>query len=203
MRVPGDKSISHRALMLGAIADGQTRASGFLNGADCLATLAALRALGVAIDASADGTVTVRGAGIGGLRAAASALDLGNSGTAMRLFCGLLAGQPFATELRGDSSLTNRPMGRVIDPLTRMGAGIHSNDGYPPLVIAGGRKLTGIDHSMPVASAQVKSAVLLAGLYADGVSSVREPAVTRDHTERMLAAMGATIHRDANVVQIR
>ncbi|MEQ8205419.1 MAG: 3-phosphoshikimate 1-carboxyvinyltransferase, partial [Woeseia sp.] len=198
----GDKSISHRALMFGAIAEGQTRASGFLNGEDCLATLAALRSLGVTIEESADRSVVVTGVGLHGLSAPAADLDLGNSGTAMRLFCGLLAGQSFSSTLVGDTSLSGRPMGRVVEPLTRMGAEIHSVGGRPPLQIHGGHKLAGIDYAMPVASAQVKSAVLLAGLYASGTTSVHEPAVSRDHTERMLTAMGATVHRDADRVTV-
>ncbi|ANO51463.1 3-phosphoshikimate 1-carboxyvinyltransferase [Woeseia oceani] len=202
LRVPGDKSISHRALMFGAIAEGQTRASGFLNGADCLATLAALRSLGVNIEESADHSVVITGVGLHGMRAPAIDLDLGNSGTAMRLFCGLLAGQSFSSTLCGDESLSGRPMGRVVEPLMRMGAEIHSADGRPPLKIVGGNQLTGIDYAMPVASAQVKSAILLAGLYAHGATSVLEPAVSRDHTERMLTAMGATVYRDAERVSI-
>jgi 3-phosphoshikimate 1-carboxyvinyltransferase len=203
VRVPGDKSISHRALMFGAIAEGQTRASGFLAGADCLATLAALRALGVTIAQPDPQTVVIDGVGLRGLRAASNALDLGNSGTAMRLFCGLLAGQAFATTLVGDESLSGRPMGRVIEPLGRMGAVIDSNDGRPPLIIKGGTPLQGIDYVQPVASAQVKSAILLAGLYATGATSVTEPAVSRDHTERMLAAMGASISRDQNRIMLQ
>ena len=201
--VPGDKSISHRALMLGSIAEGETHVSGFLTGEDCLATLAAMSAMGVGIERDAETRVTIKGAGLFGLRPPAAALDMGNSGTAMRLMAGLLAGQPFDSTLVGDASLTGRPMGRVIRPLREMGASIDSNDGRPPLKIRGTRKLRGIHYEMPVASAQVKSAVLLAGLYADGETSVTEPAVTRDHTERMLASMGVDVGRGDGRVTLR
>jgi 3-phosphoshikimate 1-carboxyvinyltransferase len=194
VRVPGDKSISHRAIMLGSIANGRTEVSGFLAGEDCLATAAAMRALGVNIEQPSATEMIVDGVGLHGLRAAATDLDLGNSGTAMRLMAGLLAGQSFDSVLTGDESLSGRPMGRVITPLTRMGAAIESDcDGTPPLQIAGGLKLHGIDYAMPMASAQVKSAVLLAGLYAKGTTTVTEPAATRDHTERMLRAMGVSV----------
>ncbi len=195
--MPGDKSISHRALMLGSIADGTSRITGFLPGDDCLATLAAMRAMGVSVTEHAATELTVDGVGIDGLSPPSHALDLGNSGTAMRLMAGLLAGQSFATELTGDASLSGRPMGRIITPLTAMGARIDSVDnGRPPLRISGGRDLTGIEYALPVASAQVKSAVLLAGLYASGETVAIEPAVTRDHTERMLRAMGAEVRSD-------
>src|SRR5690606_4059653 len=191
--VPGDKSISHRALMLGAIARGDTVIRGFLRGEDCLATLGMLRALGVTIDEAADGTVVVRGVGPTGLRSPDRPLDCGNSGTAMRLMAGLLAGQPFDSTLVGDRSLERRPMERVAVPLRLMGAAIETRDGRPPLTIRGGRKLRGIDYTLPVASAQVKSAVLLAALGADGVTTVRSPGPSRDHTERMLLGMGAEV----------
>ena len=191
--VPGDKSISHRAVMLGSIANGTTHISGFLNGEDCLATLAAMSAMGVATEQAGATTVTVHGVGLHGLRAPATDLDMGNSGTAMRLMTGLLAGQGFDTRLVGDESLSSRPMQRIITPLASMGASIGSQDGRPPLEVRGGRSLRAIHYDLPVASAQVKSAVLLAGLYADGVTSVTEPAVTRDHTERMLTAMGVSV----------
>ena len=191
--VPGDKSVSHRALMLGSIADGRTDVSGFLAGEDCLQTLAAMRSLGVSIDQSGATEISIEGVGPHGLSAPASHLDLGNSGTAMRLMTGLLSGQAFGSVLIGDASLTGRPMGRIITPLTQMGAHIDSDSGKPPLRIHGGHGLRAIDYDMPIASAQVKSCVLLAGLYADGTTSVTEPAVTRDHTERMLRAMGATV----------
>ncbi|MCG8369430.1 MAG: 3-phosphoshikimate 1-carboxyvinyltransferase [Proteobacteria bacterium] len=192
--VPGDKSISHRALMLGSIAEGRTEVSGFLAGDDCMATAAALRACGVSIDRPGETDVVIEGVGLHGLQAPGRSLDLGNSGTAMRLMAGLLAGQVFDSVLTGDESLSGRPMQRIVGPLTRMGAVVESDcDGTPPLQIHGGLKLRGIDYEMPVASAQVKSAVLLAGLYADGVTSVTEPAPSRDHTERMLRAMGGTV----------
>jgi 3-phosphoshikimate 1-carboxyvinyltransferase len=190
--VPGDKSISHRALILGAIAEGKTTVRGFLDGDDCLASLAALQSMGVRIDRPSATQLVIEGAGAAGLQAPADVLDMGNSGTAMRLFAGLLAGQSFSSQLTGDASLSKRPMNRVIKPLTMMGAQIQSDDGKPPLVI-NGQTLNGVVYSMPVASAQVKSAILLAGLYADGEVVVHEPAVTRDHTERMLGAMGAII----------
>ena len=197
LRVPGDKSISHRALLLGAIADGTTQVSGFLPGEDCLATLAALRAMGVEIERQGETGVTIAGRGLRGLTPPAAPLDMGNSGTAMRLFSGLLAGQSFDAKLVGDASLSQRPMGRVATPLGLMGAGVDTDGGRPPLSVAGGRALHGIDYAMPVASAQVKSALLLAGLYADGPTSVVEPAVTRDHTERMLAGFGQPVERVA------
>ncbi len=191
--VPGDKSVSHRALMLGSIAEGRTAVTGFLAGQDCLRTLAAMRSLGVAISQSGPTEITIEGVGLRGLSPPAGPLDLGNSGTGMRLMAGLLCGQPFDSELIGDASLSGRPMGRIITPLTRMGARIDSMSGTPPLRIHGGSGLRAVDYDMPVASAQVKSAVLLAGLYADGTTSVREPAVTRDHTERMFRAMGVNV----------
>lgn len=200
--MPGDKSISHRALMLGAIADGETTVSGFLQGEDCLATLAALRAMGVNIDARDATTLRIRGAGMRGLRKPPTALDLGNSGTGMRLFTGFLCGQDFSSTLTGDESLTRRPMARVIDPLTRMGADIGSNNGLPPLTIRGSRRLTGIQYSLPMASAQVKSAILLAALYADGETNVIEPAPTRDHTERMLQAVGVVLHAEGGRIRM-
>ena len=196
LRVPGDKSISHRALMFGALADGKTRVSGFLPGEDCLATMAALEAMGAVIERTGETALRIDGVGLRGLRAPASPLDMGNSGTAMRLFAGLLAGQAFDTMLIGDASLTKRPMERVAAPLRMMGADVRTDSGTPPLTISGNRPLRGIDYDMPVASAQVKSAVLLAGLYAEGTTSVVEPAVTRDHTERMLAMFGQPVRRE-------
>jgi len=190
--VPGDKSISHRALILGAIAEGKTTVRGFLDGDDCLASLAALQSMGVRIDRPSATQLVIEGAGAAGLRAPAEVLDMGNSGTAMRLLAGLLSGQTFSSQLTGDASLSKRPMNRVIKPLTMMGAQIQSDDGKPPLVIDG-QALNGVVYSMPVASAQVKSSILLAGLYADGEVVLQEPAVTRDHTERMLGTMGAKI----------
>ena len=200
--VPGDKSISHRALLLGAIADGPSEISGFLAGEDCLATLHALRKLGVPIEQVGDTTVRVEGVGMHGLREPADALDLGNSGTGIRLLAGLLSGQSFASTLLGDESLTARPMQRIIEPLSMMGAKIGSDEGRPPLSIQGGAHLVGIHYTLPVASAQVKSAVLLAGLYARGETAVIEAAVTRDHTERMLRTMGANISGDSGHIRI-
>ena len=201
--VPGDKSISHRALMLGSIAEGRSEVSGFLDGADCLATAAAMQAMGVNIEPTGPTSLVIEGVGRRGLQAPSHDLDLGNSGTAMRLMAGLLAAQPFDSVLTGDASLTGRPMGRIITPLTAMGAAIESDcDGTPPLQIAGGVRLHGIHYDMPVASAQVKSAVLLAGLFADGETSVFEPAVTRDHTERMLRSMGAAVSSSSGTVSL-
>lgn len=197
LTVPGDKSISHRALMLGSIADGATTIRGFLPGEDCLATLRAFRAMGVKIEEHDATTLTVHGAGLHGLSRPDGVLDLGNSGTAMRLMTGLLAGQRFDSTLVGDESLSRRPMARIVEPLTKMGAVIESDcDGTPPLEIRGGLRLTGIDYETPVASAQVKSCLLLAGLYAEGVTRVVEPAVTRDHTERMLRTMGVELQQE-------
>lgn len=200
--VPGDKSVSHRALMLGGIADGQTDISGFLAGEDCLATLAAMSAMGIQIERPTETDVVVHGNGMHGLSQPDAALDLGNSGTAMRLMAGLLSGQKFDSTLTGDESLSSRPMQRIITPLTRMGARIESQDGRPPLVIRGQSKIRAINYQMPVASAQVKSSILLAGLYADGTTSVAEPAVTRDHTERMLESMGVSVSAKDNIVSL-
>jgi len=203
LAVPGDKSISHRALMLGAIADGESSVSGFLQGDDCKATLAALRAMGAEVDVPEPTTLRISGAGMRGLRQPMTTLDMGNSGTAMRLFSGLLCGHPFTTTLMGDASLMRRPMKRVIEPLSRMGARIDSNDGLPPLTIHGGQSLAGIHYFLPVASAQVKSAILLAGLYADAETSVVEPAPTRDHTERMLQFMGVELQAEDGRIRMR
>ena len=203
MRVPGDKSISHRALMLGAIASGTTRVAGFLPGEDCLATLAAIRAMGVDVEQHDATTITVHGKGLHGLRAAAAALDMGNSGTAMRLFMGLLAAQGFDSTLVGDESLSRRPMERVAVPLRLMGAEIRTTDGKPPVHIIGPRELKGIRYTMPVASAQLKSALLLAGLYADGETELTEPAVSRDHTERMLISFGQPVTCQGLKVSLR
>ena len=188
--VPGDKSVSHRALMFAALADGASHIRGFLEGEDTRATAAVLQQLGVRIDAPADGERVVHGVGLHGLRASDDPLDCGNAGTGMRLLAGLLAGQAFDSTLIGDASLSKRPMRRVTDPLTAMGARIDTRDGLPPLVIHGGQRLHGIRYELPVASAQVKSALLLAGLYAEGETEVIEPHPTRDYTERMLAAFG-------------
>ncbi|MFZ5592815.1 MAG: 3-phosphoshikimate 1-carboxyvinyltransferase [Pseudomonadota bacterium] len=191
LRVPGDKSISHRSIMLGALAEGTTEISGFLEGEDSLATLNAFRDMGVSIEGPYDGCVTVHGVGLRGLKAPAAPLYLGNSGTSMRLLAGLLAGQSFDVVMTGDESLSRRPMKRVADPLNQMGARIETGDkGTPPLRIHGGAQLKGMDYAMPMASAQVKSCLLLAGLYAEGRTCVTEPAPTRDHTERMLMGFG-------------
>jgi 3-phosphoshikimate 1-carboxyvinyltransferase len=203
-RVPGDKSISHRSVMLGALAEGPTRVSGFLEGEDALATVAAFRAMGVVIDGPDDGRVRIEGVGLHGLRAPEGPLDCGNSGTSMRLLCGLLAGQSFDCELTGDESLCRRPMGRVIEPLSRMGAAIAATGaGTPPLRVSGGRHLHGIHYDLPMASAQVKSAVLLAGLYSEGRTSVTEPAPTRDHTERMLRGFGYEVTAEGGVIALQ
>jgi len=196
LRVPGDKSISHRSIMLGSIAEGTTTVSGFLEGEDNLATLNAFRAMGVEIEGPDQGKVVIHGVGLQGLKAPAAAMNLGNSGTSMRLLAGLLAAQAFDSELSGDASLSKRPMKRVTEPLARMGAKIATAEaGTPPLKITGGQVLTGFHYEMPVASAQVKSCLLLAGLYADGETCVTEPAPTRDHTERMLQGFGYPIKR--------
>jgi 3-phosphoshikimate 1-carboxyvinyltransferase len=200
--VPGDKSISHRSLMLGGIATGITRISGFLASEDCLATLSALSALGVQIERPEPTDVIVHGVGATGLHGAAQPLDMGNAGTAMRLSMGLLAGQPFESTLIGDSSLMRRPMERVAGPLRQMGAEITTQQGRPPVRLHGGRILNGIDYAMPMASAQVKSAILLAGLSAQGTTRVTEPAPTRDHTERMLGAFGVRVERDGATVSL-
>ena len=203
-RVPGDKSMSHRSIMLGALAEGTTRVSGFLEGDDALATLAAFRAMGVSIERHGEGEVVVHGVGLHGLAAPDGPLDLGNAGTGMRLMCGLMAGQPFDTVLTGDASLCSRPMGRVIDPLRLMGAKIDAQEGgRPPLKIIGGSQLNGIHYDLPMASAQVKSCVLLAGLYAQGRTSVTEPAPTRDHTERMLRGFGYEVKREGEVISLQ
>ena len=202
IRVPGDKSISHRALMLGALAEGQTIIRDFLAGEDCLATLAALRALGVQIDDSNLDGIIVNGVGLKGLRPSAEALDMGNSGTGLRLLAGVLAGQSFSSELTGDESLRSRPMERIAKPLRRMGAEIETQGGCPPMQISGG-ELHPIIYQSPVASAQVKSAVLLAALYADGVTRVQEPAITRDHTERMLQTFGVQVRSGDLTVELK
>jgi 3-phosphoshikimate 1-carboxyvinyltransferase len=202
LTVPGDKSISHRALMLGALAQGDTHIHGFLEGEDCLATARALQGLGVRIERPAATQVLVHGAGAQGLSAAAAPLDMGNAGTAMRLMMGLLAPQKFDSTLVGDESLMRRPMERVAVPLQMMGARIHTQQGRPPVQIRGTPHLRAIDYSLPVASAQVKSAVLLAGLAASGQTRLTEPAPSRDHTERMLGAFGVELTRAGSTVAI-
>jgi len=191
LRVPGDKSISHRSIMLGSIAEGISEINGFLEGEDALATLQAFRAMGVRIDGPDNGRVTIQGVGLHGLKAPGTPLYLGNSGTSMRLLAGLLAAQSFDSTLTGDASLSKRPMNRVVEPLRQMGARIETApEGRPPLHIKGGQKLRGLDYVLPMASAQVKSCLLLAGLYAEGSTQVTEPAPTRDHSERMLRGLG-------------
>lgn len=202
-RVPGDKSVSHRSIMLGSLAEGTTHVTGFLEGEDCLSTMKSFQAMGVNIEGPVDGRVTVHGVGLHGLKPPAQELYLGNSGTSMRLLSGLLAGQSFDSVLTGDPSLSKRPMKRVTDPLRTMGAQIDTTEkGTSPLHIHGGSTLKGIHYDMPVASAQVKSCLLLAGLYAEGTTSVREPAPTRDHTERMLKGFGYPVQREGDVVSV-
>jgi 3-phosphoshikimate 1-carboxyvinyltransferase len=200
--VPGDKSISHRALLLGALAQGETRISGFLDGEDCLATARALAALGVRIERPAATEVRVHGRGAAGLTAPSGPLDMGNAGTAIRLMMGMLAPQPFDATLIGDESLMRRPMERVAQPLRRMGAHIETHAGRPPVVIRGTPQLRAIEYMLPVASAQVKSALLLAGLAASGRTQLTEPAPSRDHTERMLRAFGVQIDQAGAVVTL-
>ncbi len=204
IRVPSDKSISHRSIMLASLAEGVSHITGFLEGEDTVATMNVFRALGVRIEGSRQGNVTVHGVGLRGLEAPPRVLDCGNAGTAMRLLAGLLAGQAFDSELTGDDSLRQRPMKRVAEPLNAMGAHIETaQGGRPPLRIRGARQLRGIDYALPVASAQVKSALLLAGLYASGRTRVTEPAPTRDHTERMLQAFGYAVEKSGSTVCVR
>jgi 3-phosphoshikimate 1-carboxyvinyltransferase len=195
LTVPGDKSIAHRYALLAALAEGRSTLAHFAPGADCRSTLACLRGLGVEVEEGADGTVTLLGRGFGQLRSPAAPLDAGNSGTTMRLLAGVLAGHSFSATMVGDASLSHRPMRRVMAPLERMGARIEAVDGHPPLTIHGTR-LRAIAHEPETPSAQVKSAVLLAGLHADGTTSVLEPAGTRDHTERALTAFGGRVDVD-------
>jgi 3-phosphoshikimate 1-carboxyvinyltransferase len=191
--VPGDKSISHRAILLSALATGSSEVRGFLASEDCLASLAAMRAMGVDIDRPAPTEVRVRGVGLHGLAAPPHDLDMGNAGTAIRLFTGLLSAQRFDSRLIGDESLMRRPMERVAKPLRDMGADVRTHQGTPPVEVHGGRRLHGIDYRMNVASAQVKSAILLAALYAEGATTVESPAPCRDHSERMLESAGVKI----------
>ena len=201
VRVPGDKSISHRAALFNSVADGTAKIRSFAPGADCASTLACLGALGVRIERDG-GEVVVHGAGLRGLREPVDVVDCGNSGTSMRLLTGLLAGQELFAVLTGDGSLRRRPMARVVEPLTAMGARILGRDGdrLAPLAIAPAGGLHGTEHRPAAASAQVKSALLLAGLYAEGETAVLEPVPTRDHTERMLAAMGADVRTEGTRV---
>ncbi len=207
VRVPGDKSMSHRSIIMGSLAVGETRVSGFLEGEDSLRTLQAFRDMGVAIEHQPGAMVRIQGVGLHGLKAPAKALDLGNSGTGMRLLAGVMAGQEFTSSLVGDESLHARPMGRVIKPLQQMGADISGNpEDKPPLVITGkgsAQQLKAINYTTPVASAQIKSCLLFAGLYADGVTEIIEPGITRDHTERMLRGFGVNIDSDNNTVSLK
>ena len=204
LAIPGDKSVSHRAVMFAALADGVSTIDGFLEGEDTRATAAIFARMGVRIETPSASRRIVHGVGVEGLRAPDGPLDCGNAGTGMRLLAGLLAAQPFDSVLVGDESLSKRPMRRVTEPLARMGARIDTGDGgTPPLHIHGGQALAGIDYALPVASAQVKSAVLLAGLYARGQTSVSEPHPTRDYTERMLAAFGVEIDFSPGIARLR
>lgn len=202
LRVPGDKSISHRALMLASIAEGVSEVRGFLHSDDCVATWRALSQMGVKIDELESGVIRVQGVGAGGLTKPTQALDLGNSGTGMRLMAGLLSAQPFDSELTGDASLRQRPMERIARPLADMGARVTTSGGTPPLFVHGGARLRGCSHVLPVASAQVKSALLLAAIHAEGETEVVEPAVTRDHTERMLQAFGCQVDTEDRHIRV-
>lgn len=201
VKVDGDKSISHRAIMFGALAEGTTRVRDILEGEDVKATISAFRKMGILIE-HVEGDYLVHGNGLHGLRQPQSALDMGNSGTAFRLLAGILCGQQWSSTMFGDASLNNRPMGRIINPLRQMGAEIESNNDRPPLIIHQSSGLSGIRYELPVASAQVKSAILLAGLYAKGETAVRESAPTRDHTERMLSGFGYQVNRDGSWVSL-
>lgn len=200
-RVPGDKSLSHRALLFAALAEGTSRLSGWLPAADCEATLRCVRALGIPVERLGPGDLCVHGRGLRGLSAPIAPLDCGGSGTTMRLLMGILAGFPFPSILTGNAQLSRRPMERVAEPLRRMGAKVHTTDGHAPVFLRGGA-LRGLRYRLPMASAQVKSALLLAGLYAEGPTTVIEPAPSRDHTERLLAAMGATLERNGEGVTV-
>ena len=203
-RVPGDKSISHRSIMLGAIADGVTTVDGFLEGEDALSTLNAFRAMGVEIEGPENGRVRIHGVGRDGLKAPVGDVYVGNSGTSMRLLAGLLAGQKFDVTMTGDVSLSKRPMERVAKPLREMGAVVETAEGgRPPLTLRGGQSLKAIDYVLPMASAQVKSCVLLAGLYAEGETRTTEPAPTRDHSERMLRGFGYDVEVDGPVAKLQ
>ena len=201
IKVPGDKSISHRSIMLGSIAEGVTRVSGFLEGEDSLATLNAFRDMGVQIERNGS-NVVIHGVGMRGLKEPKNPLNLGNSGTSIRLMSGLLSAQNFDSKLCGDESLSTRPMGRVINPLREMGANIFGDDSRPPLTIKGGSKLSGIEYTLPVASAQIKSCLLLAGLYGEGITTVIENGISRDHTERMLRGFGYDVISSNNRISL-
>jgi 3-phosphoshikimate 1-carboxyvinyltransferase len=204
LRVPGDKSISHRALILNSIAEGEATVSNLGPGADCHSTMRCLQSMGIHVEHSEDGSVRLRGVGLHGLSEPEDVMDAGNSGTTMRLLTGLLAGQRFLSILTGDESLRTRPMRRVIEPLRSMGGRLWARrgDSLPPVAIQGS-PLTGIDYTLPVASAQLKSAILLAGLYANGATIVRETQVSRDHTERMLRAQGADLEARDGAITLR
>ncbi len=201
IKVPGDKSISHRSIMLGSIANGVTNVSGFLEGEDSLATLNAFKDMGVKIEREGS-NVVINGVGMNGLRPSLKPLNLGNSGTSIRLMAGLLSAQSFDSILCGDESLSKRPMARIIDPLSEMGAIIKSSDSMPPLSISGNQKLSALKYTLPVASAQIKSCLLLAGLYADGETCITENATTRDHTERMLKGFGYQVTSSSGQVTL-
>ncbi|RUR12188.1 3-phosphoshikimate 1-carboxyvinyltransferase [Legionella sp. km772] len=200
MTVPGDKSISHRSIIFGSIAQGTTVVEGFLDGEDCLATLAAFRSMGVSIERPKEQQVIIHGVGKHGLKCPNTIIDCGNSGTSIRLLAGLLAAQSFDSELTGDESLLKRPMLRVSKPLTAMGAEVLTNEGKPPLKIKGGALLQGIDYLMPEASAQVKSCLLLAGLYAQGETKIRETGISRNHTELMLKTFSYPVELKKNII---
>ena len=202
IRVPGDKSVSHRAVMLGAHAFGESKIQRLLEGEDVLATVAAFRAMGVEMSGPCGGSLEIQGVGLNGLTKPASPLDMGNSGTAMRLIAGLLAGQAFPATLTGDISLRQRPMERIITPLSRMGADLGATGGKPPLTINPVSRLQGISYQLPMASAQVKSSILLAGLYAKGSTQIRESTPTRDHTERMIAGFTGRSWEQGNPIRV-
>ena len=201
IQLPGDKSISHRYAMLSAIAEGTTRIENYSSGADCQSTLACVQALGAGVE-KRDGVTSIRGGGLDGLREPAAMLDAGNSGSTIRMLSGILAAQPFVTRIGGDESLSGRPMARIMKPLTEMGASIEGRDGsFPPLTIRGA-KLHAIEYTLPVASAQVKSCILLAGLFADGRTTVHEPMRTRDHTELALHEFGADVEVEKRSITV-
>ena len=202
--VPGDKSISHRSVMLAALGDSPVKIENFLKAADTLSTVGVMRELGAKIEFSADNILTVKGNGLCGLKEPQNTLDAGNSGTTLRLLMGLLAGANISANFIGDASLSKRPMKRITDPLALMGAKIETTDGKLPIkILKTDKRLKGIEYKMPVASAQLKSALLLAGLFAEGETKIIEPNISRDHTERMLAAFGAKITRENNGVTIK
>jgi len=202
IKVPGDKSISHRSIIFGALAEGTTHVEGFLDGEDCMATLAAFRAMGVSIEGPENHKVVIHGVGKHVLNRPDHVIDCGNSGTSMRLLAGLLSAQRFDSQLTGDESLLKRPMLRISKPLVQMGADITTNDGKPPIIINGGRELVAIDYLMPEASAQVKSCILLAGLYAKGKTKITETGISRDHTERMLKTFSYPVNQSGHNIEI-